>query len=76
MSNPDDNNVWLRNLALSMYEGEPCRICGEILTKEAIQEGAVFAGYAKNIASRAAHKQCWDEWGSDKASWAFSEDGA
>ena len=71
----DDNKVWIRNLTLSMYENEPCRICGEQLTKEAIQEGAVFAGYAKNAASRAAHKQCWNERGDDKASWAYPEDG-
>lgn len=48
------------NIALSMYTGEPCRICGRILTMDDVRAGAVFAGYSKDNKSRAAHKLCWD----------------
>ena len=48
------------DIALSMYAGEPRRICGRLLTMDDIKAGAVFAGYSKDNKSRAAHKLCWD----------------
>jgi len=48
----------LVNLAMSMYAGEPCRICGKLLTMEDINDGAVFAGYDNS--SRSAHRLCWE----------------
>jgi hypothetical protein len=48
------------NMALSMYAGEPCRICGHILTLEDVKAGAIWTGYSKDGKSRSAHKICWD----------------
>jgi hypothetical protein len=45
-------------LAMSMYEGEPCRICGESIA-DASQ--AVYAGYSADSKSRSAHKKCWNK---------------
>ena len=50
----------LVNLALAFYVGEPCRICGKPITKEDIDNGAVFAGYNEDNSSRSAHKECWE----------------
>ena len=50
----------LTGIALSMYVGEPCRICGCLLTVNDVKAGAVFAGYSKDNKSRAAHKLCWN----------------
>lgn len=50
----------LTGIALSMYVGEPCRICGCLLTVIDVRDGAVFAGYSKDNKSRAAHKLCWN----------------
>lgn len=52
-------------MALSMYAGEPCRICGELITTDGVKT-AVFAGYSESGA-RAAHKPCWDKYPSDEA---------
>ena len=49
----------LGGLALGMYASEPCRICGQMMTPEDIDNGAVFVGYAANSKSRAAHELCW-----------------
>lgn len=49
-----------RNLVLSMYVGEPCRICGEPITWEDIKE-AVYAGYSQDNTSRSAHGECWNK---------------
>lgn len=49
------------NIALSMYAGEPCRVCGEEITMKDLNEGAVFADYSKCNRSRAAHKKCWEQ---------------
>ena len=43
-------------IALSMYEGEPCRICGETITDAT---KAVYAGYSADNKSRSAHELCW-----------------
>jgi hypothetical protein len=45
-------------IALSMYEREPCRICGETITDA---KRAVYAGYSKDNKARSAHKSCWDK---------------
>lgn len=50
----------LVTMALHMYTGEPCRICGRILKMDDIRgDGVVFAGYSADNTSRAAHKRCW-----------------
>ena len=48
------------DIASGMYVGEPCRICGLLLTVIDVKDGAVFAGYSADNKSRAAHKLCWD----------------
>ena len=57
-------------LAFSMYEGEPCRICGENITDAT---KAVYAGYSLGNKARSAHKICWDK-GIPKSEWAYPED--
>ena len=57
-------------LALSMYEGEPCRICGEVITDAT---KAVYAGYAFGNKARSAHKICWDK-NTPKTQWAYPVD--
>jgi hypothetical protein len=51
----------LLDFALSMYASEPCRICGEILSREDVRT-AVFAGYSENNEARAAHNDCWEKY--------------
>ena len=41
------------NIALSMYVGDPCQLCGQSLTREDLKT-AIWAGSAP------AHKECWD----------------
>lgn len=48
---------YLLEVALSMNEDEPCRICGELI-KDA--KAVVWAGYSDDNKSRSAHKSCWD----------------
>lgn len=57
----DKNREMARNLAAAMYTGEPCRICGENITMEDLENGAVFAGYSADEKARSAHKHCWDK---------------
>lgn len=59
MSNDDKEYEYLVRLALAMYANEPCRICGELIRPEDLND-AVFAGYSKYNESRAAHGQCWE----------------
>jgi hypothetical protein len=50
-------------IAVLMYANEPCRICGEILTRDDIvEDGAVFAGYSSGDEARSAHKSCWNKY--------------
>ncbi len=49
------------SVALGMYVGEPCRICGVALTKQDVEDGAVFVGYSQDNAARAAHRECWNK---------------
>lgn len=49
------------DLVLSFYVGEPCRICGKPITREDIDNGAVFASYSDDDLSRSVHKECWEE---------------
>jgi hypothetical protein len=49
----------LLKIALSMYSGEPCRICERVLTPDDIVDGAVFVGYSDDNKSRAAHRVCF-----------------
>ena len=58
-----------RRIAIGMYVGEPCRICGIALTREDIEAEAVFVGYSQDNTSRAAHKACWDK-GLPQEEWA------
>ena len=51
-----EHNI-LVDLALSFYAGEPCRICGELLTMKDLNDGA---GYSDDNSSRSAHRQCWE----------------
>jgi hypothetical protein len=62
------------HIALAMYSGEPCRVCGDLLTREVLSD-AVFAGYSDCSRSRAAHGECWRE-GKPKSEWAFPKDAA
>lgn len=57
-------------MALSMYEGEPCRVCGENITDAT---KAVYAGYSADNKSRSAHKSCWQK-NLPKSSWAYPQD--
>lgn len=62
-------------MAISMYI-EPCRICGEMLTRQDLNT-AVWAGWGSRDdgkSARAAHKSCWDACKDDKANWAFPND--
>jgi hypothetical protein len=59
-------------LALAMYEGEPCRVCGEIITDAS---KCVYAGYSLGNKARSAHKVCWDK-NLDKSQWAYPTDDA
>lgn len=58
-----------RSFALSMYEGEPCRACGGVITRDDL-EAAVFAGYSRDNRSRAAHGGCWRD-GPRQEEWAY-----
>lgn len=63
----------LVDMAMSFYVGEPCRICGETITKDDLQE-LVYAGYAKDNKARSAHGKCWNDNKDNKAQWVYSED--
>lgn len=54
-----DNRRIAAHLALSMYAGEPCRICRQIIALEDLHT-LVFAGYSRDGQTRAAHKVCWN----------------
>lgn len=61
-------------LILSMYAGEPCRICGETIKSEDllnVESGAIWAGYSECSKSRAAHKVCWDKHKDNVAVWVY-----
>lgn len=55
---PIDEREMAAKLAISMYAGEPCRICGREITVDDL-EIAVFAGYSDDSKSRVAHGLCW-----------------
>lgn len=57
-------------MALAMYEGEPCRVCGQTITDAT---DAVYAGYSVGDKARSAHKSCWQK-NLPKSSWVYSED--
>lgn len=46
-------------LALSMYTGEPCRICGQLMQYGDLSD-TVWAGYSEGDRARIAHGHCWD----------------
>ena len=48
-----------REIAIGMYVGEPCRVCGLPILRQHIEEGAVFAGYSSDSKARSAHAFCW-----------------
>lgn len=55
------NKAHLLDAALSTYTGEPCRICGKVISMDDMRDGAVFAGYSADNAARAVHAQCWQK---------------
>lgn len=57
-------------LALVMYEGEPCRVCGENISDAT---KAVYAGYSAGNEARSAHKSCWEK-NTPKSLWAYPQD--
>lgn len=59
-------------MALSMYVDEPCRICGQMITWDDIND-AVFAGYSTDNKSRSAHGECWRS-GLPKHKWQYPFD--
>jgi len=59
-------------MALSMYEGEPCRVCGQTITDAS---KAVYAGYSLGDKARSAHEHCWDK-NTPKSQWAYPNDAA
>jgi hypothetical protein len=56
-------------IALQMYLGEQCRICGKKIQPEDLND-LIFAGYSADSSSRYAHKECWDK-NIPKEQWAF-----
>lgn len=62
----------LVDLVMSFYVGEPCRICGMLITKDDLNK-LVYAGYSKNNQARSAHGKCWQE-NKPKSEWVYSED--
>jgi hypothetical protein len=63
---------FLTDLAMSFYAGEPCRVCGELITRDDLHD-LVFAGYSKDNKSRSAHGKCW-ELNRPKEEWAYPDD--
>lgn len=63
-----ENRDSIIEACLKMYENEPCRICGELIT-DARQ--AVYAGYSGK--ARSAHKTCWNK-NTPKHLWAYPVD--
>ena len=49
----------IEDVALFMYSGEPCRICGREITYRDVKNGAVYVGYNEDNTSRSAHKRCF-----------------
>ena len=75
----EDGNPHVRfakQIAVDVYTGEPCRICGKLLTYDDMLDGAVHAGYSKDNVARAAHRGCWEAFGNaPKAQWwVYGED--
>lgn len=58
----------LLDLAMSLYVGEPCRICGKNITQGDLQS-IVWAGSSADFKARSAHEDCWKN-NKDKKSWA------
>ena len=55
-------------LALAMYEGTPCRVCGEPMTMKSLHT-AVWAGASKGDTAVIAHRECF-VMKRDEAEWA------
>lgn len=66
----EENKKYLTESALSMYENEPCRICGKVI-KDARK--AVYAGYSHDNKVRSAHKSCWNK-NIPQTQWAYPQD--
>jgi hypothetical protein len=66
----DENRSALAEVAISMYVGEPCRICGKPITRDG---GIIFAGYSVDNKARSAHKKCWHS-NTPKSQWAYPID--
>lgn len=59
-------------MAMSMYIGEPCRICGVPIAAKDVSD-IVWVGYSRDHKSRCAHSNCW-YMRPPKSAWAFPED--
>ena len=59
----------LKDLALAMYIGEPCRMCGERIEAKNIND-AVFVGYSENNEARSAHLECWES-NKNESTWVY-----
>lgn len=59
----DEQRSSALDLTMSMYAGEPCRVCGKNIEIADLQT-VVFAGYkpknALGFDGRCAHQLCWD----------------
>jgi hypothetical protein len=61
-------------ITVLMAVNSPCRICGEKLTNEDLDE-AYYAGYSKCNTALLAHEKCWES-NKPKTEWAYPEDAA
>lgn len=58
----------IKNMVMSQYKSEPCRICGLPISDDA---SAVFAGYSADNKARSAHGKCWLQRNDDPSSWVY-----
>ena len=60
MTTDPDAETQAYRIALGMYAGEPCRICGELITRDDLRD-LVYAGYSADSKARSAHAACWEK---------------
>jgi len=64
-----ENHEHIMDVVRSLYESEPCRICGKVIGDTS---KSVFAGYSIDNKSRAAHESCWNK-KLPQVQWAYPE---